>query len=103
MVHQFVGQKLVDTTRSFPSLIVKDIADIDATLPKARKEGGDPRGHRAAWMADLALLGRLAEIDPYLAAARKRGDLDGQGPWPANAPFETALKKFLRKTGYLPG
>lgn len=102
MVHQLVGQKLVDTTRSFPSLIVKDIADIDATLPKARKEGGDPRGLIAARMADLALLGRQAEIDPYLEAARKRGDLRGMGPWPSNASFEVALKKFLRKTGYLP-
>jgi len=100
-VFQLVGQKLVDATRSFPALATKDIADIDAFLPKARK-GGDPRGLIAARMADLALLGRQAEIDPYLAAARRRGDLKGMGPWPAGETFEVALKKFLRKTGYLP-
>jgi hypothetical protein len=101
MVWQFVGQKLVDATRSFPSLATRDIDDIDAFLPKARR-GGDPRGLIAARMADLALLGRQAEIDPYLEAARKRGDLKGTGPWPSDAAFEVALKKFLRKTGYLP-
>lgn len=99
-VFSLIGQKLRDVTRSFPSLASEDIMEIDKLLPRARR-GGDARGLIAARMADLALLGRSAEIGPYLDAARRRGDLKGTGPWPAGARYKPALLKFLRKTGYL--
>jgi hypothetical protein len=91
-VFSLLGQKLVDVTRSFPSLASDDIAEIDKLLPEARKQG-DPKGLIAARMADLAVLGRSNEIRPYLDDAIEKGDAD--------AKFKRQLLKFLGESGYL--
>ena len=44
-------------------------------------------------VADLALLGRSAEIRPYLDEAIEKGDAD--------AKFKRQLLKFLGESGYL--
>ncbi|MCW2990848.1 MAG: hypothetical protein JWM73_1442 [Solirubrobacterales bacterium] len=89
-----IGQKLVDVTRSFPALIGADITEIDKLLAQYRgKSGTELEGLIAARMADLALLGRAAEIGPYLDQAHQRGDTD--------AKFKAALLKFLRNSGYI--
>lgn len=93
LVYQLIGQKFRDVTRSFPQLMIDDLGEIDKLMPDARKMG-DVKGLVAARMADLALLGRSSEIEPYLAQGRKRGDFDGA--------YQAALLKFLRKSGYLP-
>lgn len=100
MILDFAGHAFVDRTRRFPAVMRADIAYIDRFLPRARREG-DPRGLIAARMADLALLGRRAQIAPYLAKALRRGDLNGDKIWPAGKRFKPALLKFLKKTGYL--
>lgn len=87
-----IGQKLRDVTRNFPSVITEDITEIDKLIETYREEG-DLRGLIAARMADLALLGRSAEIVPYLDMAIENGDVD--------AKFKRQLLKFLRKTGYI--
>jgi hypothetical protein len=94
MIFSLVGQKLLDVTRNFASLIGEDIAEIDKLLEQYRgEEGAELEGLIAARMADLALLGRSAEIGPYLDQARRRGDTD--------AGFKAALLKFLRNSGYI--
>jgi hypothetical protein len=87
-----IGQKLRDVTRNFPSVISEDITEIDKLIETYR-EDGDLRGLIAARMADLALLGRSAEIVPYLDMAIENGEV--------NAKFKRQLLKFLRKTGYI--
>jgi hypothetical protein len=89
-----VGQKFLDVTRNFPDLIGADIEEIDKLLEQYRdEEDAELEGLIAARMADLALLGRSSEIEPYLDEARRTGDTD--------AKFKAALLKFLRKTGYI--
>lgn len=89
-----IGQKLTDITRSFPALISEDIMEIDRLLEQYRdEEDVELEGLIAARMADLALLGRSAEIESYLDQARQRGDTD--------ATFKAELLKFLRNTGYI--
>ncbi|MFL5844007.1 MAG: hypothetical protein ACJ762_04870 [Solirubrobacteraceae bacterium] len=94
LILSLIGQKFVNVTRNFGSLISADLVEIDKLLDQYRgEEGAELEGLIAARMAELALLGRSAEIGPYLDAARKSGDTD--------AKFKAALLKFLRNSGYI--
>lgn len=92
------GRRLVDHTRRFKTDIRKDMRLADQAIVDARKLG-DARGIIAGRVADMALLGQ--DIDAYLEKALARGDLKGSGPYPAGRKYIAALKKFLRKTGYI--
>ena len=88
-----------DVTRRFPALTRKNARDALHTLARARHDHFETLGPVAAYVADLYLLGRGREVRPYLARARKRGDLrDAGGRAPRS--FDRKLLAFLHKQGY---
>ncbi len=86
-------------TRRFPALARKNAKDALHTLRAARRQRYETLGVVAAYVADLYLLGRGREVRPYLARARKRGDLRGV-TGPARRSFERKLLTFLHAQGY---
>jgi hypothetical protein len=86
-------------TRRFPALARKNAKDALHTLARARRQHFETLGPVAAYVADLYLLGRGREVRPYLARARKRGDLrNASGRAPRS--FDGKLLDFLHKQGY---
>jgi hypothetical protein len=89
----------IDVTRRFPALARKNARDALHALARARRQHFETLGPVAAYAADLYLLGRGREVRPYLARARKRGDLrNASGRAPKS--FERQLLAFLHKQGY---
>jgi hypothetical protein len=88
-----------DVTRSFPALVRKNMKEALHTLAVARRKHCETLGVVSAYVADLYLLGRGREAQPYLRRARKRGDLrNATGKAPRN--FDRQLLAFLHKQGY---
>ena len=88
-----------DITRRFPALARKNAKDALHALARARRTHFETLGPVAAYVADLYLLGRGREVRPYLARARKRGDLrNASGRAPRS--FDRQLLAFLHKQGY---
>lgn len=88
-----------DVTRRFPALARKNAKDALHTLARARRQHFETLGAVSAYVADLYLLGRGREVRPYLARARKRGDLrNATGRAPRG--FDRQLLAFLHKQGY---
>jgi hypothetical protein len=90
---------LRNVTRQFPVVIRKNQRAALRGLRRARRQHYETLGAVAAYVADLYLLGKAKEVKPYLARARKRGDLRTiSGPAPRS--FERKLLAFLKKQGY---
>jgi hypothetical protein len=100
-IWSYVGGRFTDVTR-------RHRRQVDA---EARRLWRYYLGHRrnrtaryvlAAWAAEQYLLGRRRVADSGLNQALRRGDLDGRigGPRDPKA-YLRALKRFLRRTGYL--
>jgi hypothetical protein len=88
-----------DVTRRFPALARKNAKDALHALARARRGHYETLGAVSAYVADLYLLGRGREARPYLARARKRGDLrNATGRAPRG--FDRQLLAFLHKQGY---
>jgi hypothetical protein len=88
-----------DVTRRFPALARKNAKDALHIVARARRQHFETLGAVSAYVADLYLLGRGREVRPYLARARKRGDLrNATGGAPRS--FDRRLLSFLRKQGY---
>ena len=88
-----------NVTRRFPALARKNARDALHTLARARRDHFETLGPVAAYVADLYLLGRGREVRPYLARARKRGDLrNASGRAPRS--FDRKLLAVLHKQGY---
>jgi hypothetical protein len=88
-----------DVTRRFPALARRNAGAALHALARARHAHFETLGPVAAYVADLYLLGRGREVRPYLARARRRGDLrNATGRAPRG--FERKLLAFLHKQGY---
>jgi hypothetical protein len=88
-----------DVTRRFPALARSNARAALHALARARHAHFETLGPVAAYVADLYLLGRGREVRPYLARARRRGDLrNATGRAPRG--FERKLLAFLHKQGY---
>ena len=90
---------LRDVTRAFPAAIRKNVKEALHIVAVTRRHHAETLGGVASYVADLYLLGRGREVRPYLARARKRGDLRtafGKAP----RSFERKLLAFLHKQGY---
>jgi hypothetical protein len=97
--------RMLDVTRRFPRLIERDAAFLWRLYLRERKaRPPEVRGILAAWLADQALLGRAEAGWRALDEAYRRGDL-GRGKtmfgYPAGRDYLAALRRFLRKTGYI--
>jgi hypothetical protein len=94
-----VAGSLRDVTRSFPALARTNGRRALRELRRARRQGGETLGFAAAYVADLYLQRKGRDVRPWLASARKRGDLRSiDGPAPRS--FDRRLLAFLRKHGY---
>jgi hypothetical protein len=90
---------LRDVTRAVPAAIRKNVKEALHIVAVTRRHHAETLGGVASYVADLYLLGRGREARPYLARARKRGDLrtaSGKAP----RSFERRLLAFLHKQGY---
>jgi hypothetical protein len=88
-----------DVTRAFPAAIRKNVKEALHIVAAARRQRAETLGGVATYVADLYLLGRGREARPYLARARKRGDLrNATGRAPKS--FDRKLLAFLHKQGY---
>jgi hypothetical protein len=86
-------------TASFPALARANAREALHLLRKVRRQRLETLGVVAAYVADLYLQGRGREARPYLARARRRGDLlTAYGPAPRS--FERRLLAFLHQHGY---
>ena len=90
---------LRDVTRAFPAVVRKNVKEALHIVAAARRSHAETLGGVATYVADLYLQGRGREVRPYLARARKRGDLRtafGKAP----RSFDRKLLAFLHKQGY---
>ena len=103
-IWQFRAGKLNDVTRSFPALVRSDAKKTLRILRGRARHKRDMRGVVAAYVADQYLLGHGSRGWKLVRSARKQGLLNGLGrddPWPRGARYAPALRKFLRKAGYI--
>jgi hypothetical protein len=103
-ISDYRGGRLVNVTRSFPDRVRRD-AERQLRWLAAAKRNGETRGVLAAWAADECLLGRSAYAFAWLGAhpALYTGRFAdaGFGTGPTAQDYRAALRRFLRRTGYL--
>jgi hypothetical protein len=96
--------RLVDVTRRYPALIADDAAQQFEWFREAlRDPAASTRGLLAAWVADECNLGRSTYAFRWLRSHPKAytGRDYGDGAGPTAQEYRTALRRFLRRTGYL--
>jgi hypothetical protein len=104
MVMQFRAGKLNNVTRSFPAPVRADVKQILKIYKSKNRRKYDLRGVVAAYVADECVLGHCSTGWKLVRSARRQGLVNGLGkgdPWPRGARYVTALRKFLRRNGYL--
>jgi hypothetical protein len=103
-VFEFTGGRLVDVTRNFRSLIKSNLRTYLRLYKKWRDDDEAPevRGFLAAYVADKYLLGQGDTAFDLVYAAYRRGDLSPPAEFggPRGKRYISALRRFLRKTGY---
>ena len=102
-IWQFRAGKLNNVTRNYPKLVRADAKRALRTYRRSRKNV-DTRAVVAGYVADEYLLGHGAAGWKLVRSALKHHRLNGFGrgdAWPRNQRYVTALRKFLRKNGYL--
>ena len=103
-IYRFAGGRLTDVTRSHRAVIKRNLRDYLRLYKKYRgdEDIGDVRGWLAPYVADKYLLGQADTAFDLIYAAYRRGELralPGDSS-PSGKRYITALRKFLRKTGY---
>jgi hypothetical protein len=103
-VLRFRDGRLLDVTREFRSVIKRNLRDYLSLYKKYRGDDdlGDVRGWLAAYAADKYLLGQGDTAFDLIYAAYRRGELRGLpgAGGPTGKRYISALRRFLRKTGY---
>ena len=103
-IYAFAGGRLIDVTRRHRTVIKRNLRDYLRLYKKYRDDDdvGDVRGWLAAYVADKYLLGQGDTAFDLVYAAYRRGELRGfpGDSSPSGKRYITALRKFLRKTGY---
>jgi hypothetical protein len=100
----FTGSRFEDVTATHPKLIRKDATIwLKAFQGMARQHYSDSVGVIAAWTADEYRLGKSAAANRYLSQPAKAGHLKSAlgRTEPHGQTFVAALKKFLRRHGYV--
>ena len=100
--------RFVDVTRRHKPMVRAEAAGLWETYRKAQGGGlGEGRGGGlgvlAAWVADECLLGQGPAAWATVAGLERRGLLSGGNAgsfWPTGAKYVSALRSFLRATGY---
>jgi hypothetical protein len=93
--------RLVEVTRSFPTLVGRDAARQWAVYRKTREGGGEVRDVLAAWAADECRLGKgrqaLAWLRGHPAVLSGNDDVGQSG---STATYLARLPVFLKRRGY---
>jgi hypothetical protein len=93
--------RLVDVTRSYPSLIRADAARWwKAYLAQRGGRDQDARGVLASWCADQYMLGQQQACTTELARAARHGWIGGPPEWPASGRYLALLHRTLAAWGY---
>jgi hypothetical protein len=94
-----------DTTRDHLELVRRDAARLWRLYVKDRRAlPGSARGLLPAWAAELYVLGEGARADRELVTAGSRGYLAPAVDGPRDpAAYVAAVKRLLRRTGYIGG
>ena len=105
-IWQYGQARFAVVTRSFPARVRAHARRTRRLYARARRVG-DPafvKGALTPYVADLCLLDRCGAGFRLVRAAIRRGELDRRNLFDLS-PFGTgylrALKRFLRRTGYL--
>jgi hypothetical protein len=104
MVWQFRAGKLVDVTRHYRRLIRSDVKRALRLYHSKHRRKYDLRGVIAAYVADQYLLGHGSRGWKLVRSARKHHLVNGLGKgdlWPRGKRYAPALRKFLRRNGYI--
>lgn len=102
-IWQFRAGVLSNVTRRYPKIVSADARRALRTYRRSRKSL-DMRAVVAGYVADQYLLGRGSRGWKLVRSALKHGRLNGFGrgdAWPRGARYVKALRKFLRKNGYI--
>jgi hypothetical protein len=102
-IWQFRAGALSNVTRSYPKIVS---ADAKRALRTYRRGGKslDMRAVVAGYVADQYLLGHGSRGWKLVRSALRHHRLNGFGKgdaWPRNQRYVRALRKFLRKNGYI--
>lgn len=96
----------VSADPAFRALFAADLVQARAGCVDASED--EPNGACAAYAADAARLGRLDEVWPIVLRSYSRTQTDwpascalSQPPTPCYRDYPTALRAFLRQSGYL--
>lgn len=104
LVYRFRDGRLTDVTRRYRSLIKANLRDYLRLYKQYRNDDDVPdvRGFLAAYVADKYLLGQGETAFDLVYAAYRRGELRGLpgDSSPSGKRYISALRTFLRKTGY---
>jgi hypothetical protein len=103
-IYRLTGGRLEDVTRGFRALIKRDLRRHVRLYKNWRDDDEAPevRGFLAAYVADKYLLGQADTAFDLVYAAYRRGELNPPAEFggPRGKRYISALRKFLRKTGY---
>jgi hypothetical protein len=103
-IFEFTGGRLKDVTRDFRSRIKSNLRTYLRLYKNWRDDDEAPevRGFLAAYVADKYLLGQGDTAFDLVYAAHRRGDLTPPAEFggPRGKKYISALRRFLRKTGY---
>jgi hypothetical protein len=103
-IWQYRSGLMSDVTRSYRTDIKRDARTWWRLYKKERRKSiekrSDLRAILAAWAADKYQLGHKVQVWKTLKAARKRGELRGDAPWPKGRKYLRELRAFLVATGY---
>jgi hypothetical protein len=103
-IWRFTGARMSNVTKSFRSLVKKDLKGWLNLYKKWRDDDETPevRGFLAAYAADKYSLGQADSAFDLINAAYRRGDLNPPAEFggPRGKRYISELRKFLRRTGY---
>ena len=103
-IWRFDGTRMRDVTRSYRTLVKKDLKGWLNLYRKWRDDSDTPevRGFLAAYAASKYLLGQSDTAFDLVYAAYRRGDLNPPREFggPRGKRYISELRKFLRRTGY---
>jgi streptogramin lyase len=89
-------------TRRYPRLIARDARTLwRLSLESRGRKNACVQGILPAWAADQYLLGRGEIVWPTLERARGQGNLEATALAPGGSAYIAAVKRLLRKLGYV--
>jgi Excalibur calcium-binding domain len=103
-IWQWEDLALSDASRRFPAALHRDARRMYRLYRRARPDPALVKGILPAYVANLCRIGRCRRALRVVNHARRLGELDRRGRYdqpPFGRAYVRALKRFLRRTGYI--